>query len=194
MGAHSHSGTGSFALLGERLRFGNAIAHRANRHFRDRCFFADAVGPVLLASGETLLSSIVSVISVVGSIALALILLPVEGIFGAAVARGAGSLLVAALTVIAVKRKNFLKLDVEAIWKSNVAAISMAAVLIFVQLFVHSKYFLPVLVVGGIGIYLVMLRLLKAINESDVELIRLYLGPRFLFVFKLLRFLLPNAP
>jgi O-antigen/teichoic acid export membrane protein len=158
-------------------------------------FSLTAVSPVLLASGETLLSSIVSVISVIGSIALAFVLLPVEGIFGAAVARGVGSLLLAALTVIAVKRKNFLKLDVEAIWKSNVAAISMAAVLIFVQLFVHSKFLVPVYVVGGLGVYLTILRLLKAVHESDLELIRLYLGPKFSFASRLLNFLFPpNAP
>lgn len=156
-------------------------------------FSITAVGPVLLASGETLLSSIVSIISVVASIALAFILLPVEGIFGAAVARGVGTLLTAALTVVAVKRKNFLRLDVEAIWKSNVAAISMAAVLIIVQLFLHSRFLLPVYVVGGMVIYLAMLRVLKVIHEDDIELIRLYLGPKLSLASRLLRILLLNG-
>jgi O-antigen/teichoic acid export membrane protein len=158
-------------------------------------FSLTAVSPVLLASGETLLSSIVSVISVIGSIAFAFVLLPVEGILGAAVARGVGTLLMAALTLIAVKRKNFLRLDVEAIWKSNVAAISMAAVLIFIQFFVHSKFLLPLYVVIGLGVYLAMLRVLKAIHENDIELIRLYLGPKLSLASRLLRLLLlTSAP
>jgi len=153
------------------------------------------VGPVLLASGDTLLSSIVSIISVIGSVILAFILLPVAGILGAAVARAGGLLLGAASNVLAVKRKNFLRLDVEAIWKSNVAAISMAAVLIFIQFFEHSKFLLPLYVVIGLGVYLAMLRVLKAIHEYDIELIRLYLGPKLSFASSLLRLLLlTSAP
>jgi O-antigen/teichoic acid export membrane protein len=156
-------------------------------------FAITAVQPVLLALGETLPYSAISVISVLTSIGLALILLPISGIVGAAIARAVGMILMAALVLVAVHNKLGLRIDKEGIWKSNVAAIVMAGTLMVLQFFMYRELLLPVYAAIGLAVYLAMLRLLKAVHEEDVELIRRYLGRRLSFVAKSLRILVAPA-
>ncbi len=62
----------------------------------------------------------------------------------------------------------------------------MAGVLVLVQIFFYSNIMLPAyMVLGGI-IYLTALRLLKAVQQHDIELIHKYLGTRLSFVSKIL--------
>ena len=62
----------------------------------------------------------------------------------------------------------------------------MAAVLVRVQMVVYSRILLPTYVVLGLIVYLAALRLLKAVQAHDIELIHKYLGTRLGFVSKLL--------
>ena len=72
------------------------------------------------------------------------------------------------------------------LWKTLVAGGVMAAVLVRVQMVVYSRILLPTYVVLGLIVYLAALRLLKAVQAHDIELIHKYLGTRLGFVSKLL--------
>jgi len=62
----------------------------------------------------------------------------------------------------------------------------MAGILVLVQKGFYSSFLLPAYVVLGLIVYLAALRLLKAVQEHDIELIRKYLGTRLGFASKLL--------
>lgn len=153
-----------------------------------------AIGPILLASGETQAASIISTVAIICSVTAAFILLPIAGIVGATVARAIGMILSSALTIIVVKRKNYLGIDAEGLWKSAVAATVMASVIILVQFFEYSRFLVPLYIIIGVGVYVGMLRLLKTFHEEDIELFRLYLGPRLTFVSKFIRIVFQEGP
>ena len=90
------------------------------------------------------------------------------------------------LTIIALRRKKAVSIDLTTLWKTLVAGGVMAGVLVLVQMFFYRSFLLPVyMVLGGI-IYLTALRILKAVQEHDIELIHKYLGTRLSFVSKIL--------
>jgi hypothetical protein len=62
----------------------------------------------------------------------------------------------------------------------------MAAVLAFAQMLIYSRILLPAYMVLGAVVYLILLRMLKAVRRHDVELIERYLGPRLGFASRLL--------
>jgi len=137
--------------------------------------------PMLLALGETRVTSAITVASVVVSLVLASILLPFLGMVGAAIARALAMVIVTTFTLLALGRRLKLQLDVEAISKSLVAGIVMAAVVLMVEILFYNKFLLPVYaLLGGIA-YLGMLRLLRVAREEDIDLIRKYLGHRLAF-------------
>ena len=68
----------------------------------------------------------------------------------------------------------------------TVTSVLMAVVLVLVQRFFYSSILFPAyMVLGGI-IYLTTLRLLKAVQQHDIELIHKYLGTRLSLVSKIL--------
>jgi O-antigen/teichoic acid export membrane protein len=154
------------------------------------CFFAltlfgTALGPMLLALGETRLSSLITIVSIVAGLASAALLLPISGITGASIARSLVLVTTTALTFIVLHRQNAMKLDVQAIWKSLLAGAVMAGTLLLAQLIVYSRSMFPVYILAGGVIYLVALRLLKAVRKEDVDLIGRFLGPRLAFCSKI---------
>ena len=79
-----------------------------------------------------------------------------------------------------------MSLDLTTLWKTLVAGGVMAGVLVLVQrIFYGAILLLAYIVLGGI-IHLAALRILKAVREHDIELIRRYLGTRLSFASKLL--------
>ncbi len=60
----------------------------------------------------------------------------------------------------------------------------MITPLMVIQNLWSSTYLLPIFMVLGILLYATMLRILKAIKQSDVDLIKLYLGKRLEFLVK----------
>ena len=83
-------------------------------------------------------------------------------------------------------RMQAMSVDVEMAWKTLVASVAMALVLIAVQMAVYSRILLPAYVLLGAIVYVILLRVLKAIRDHDIELIERYLGARFGFVGRLL--------
>jgi len=140
------------------------------------------LSPMLLALGETSKSSAIAIVTVILGLVAALVLLPLWGVNGAAVARAFAMILSAVLTFLVLNKKLRLQLDLEAMWKSLVAGTVMAIVVFAVQISLYSRFLLPLYALVGALTYLASLRILHAIKPSDAELIRQYLGPRFKFI------------
>jgi len=152
--------------------------------------FGSAIGPMLLALGQTRISSFITMLSVVLSLLIAFFLMPTMGMIGAAVARGFAMVIGTVLTLYFLRGKIKVKLDLEAITKSLAASTIMAAGVFAVQVLAYSKFLLPVYVLVGAVIYLISLRLLKAIRRADIDLIRRYLGRRLNFITNILEVIL----
>ena len=114
--------------------------------------------------------------------AVAYLLLPEWGMVGASVARAFAIILVAALTILVVRRKMTLQVDILAVAKNLLASAIMAIVLVAFQLMIYSKFLLPVYVLIGAIVYLILLRLLRAVDAADLSLLRGFLGPRMSLV------------
>jgi O-antigen/teichoic acid export membrane protein len=148
--------------------------------------FGSVLSIMLVALSETRMALWITVASVLMAVACAYVLLPFFGITGASIARGLVMVASLALTIIALRRKNAVSIDLTTLWKALVAGGVMAAVLVLVQLVFYSSFLLPAYMVLGIIVYLAALRILKAVREHDIELIHKYLGTRLGFVSKVL--------
>src|SRR5208337_3391214 len=111
------------------------------------------------ALGETRVASSITIASVAISVVVALLILPIFGMVGAAITHALALVLVTCLTIIAVSKKIRLDLDIEAMMKSLIAGILMASILTVMQMVMYSRFLLPLYVLVGIVAYLVMLRL-----------------------------------
>ena len=63
----------------------------------------------------------------------------------------------------------------------------MAAVVLAIQIPFYNKLLLPVYILVGGGVYVLMLRLLRAVTEEDLALIENYLGGRLSLGTRVLR-------
>lgn len=152
--------------------------------------FGIALGPMLVALSRTRSALFVTASSLLLALGSAYVFLPIFGIIGAAISRVVAMLASLGLTIVIVRRENAMRLDFETIWKSVVAGVVMAAVLVFAQMLIYSRILLPAYMVLGALVYLILLRMLKAVRKHDVDLIERYLGPRLGFLSKLLSLIL----
>ena len=152
--------------------------------------FTAALSPVLLVLEETKIAAAITAVSVAMSLVVAFVLLPEWGMVGASVARAFAIILVAVLTILVVSRKMTLQVDILAVAKNLVASTIMAILLVAFQLMIYSKFLLPVYVLIGAIVYLIMLRLLRAVNPSDLSLLRGFLGPRLSLVSNVLSWII----
>jgi len=152
--------------------------------------FTAVLGPVLLVLEETKVAAAITGVSVALSLVVAYVLLPEYGMVGASVARAFAMILVAALTILVVSRKMTLQVDILAVAKNLFASTIMAVVLVAFQVVVYSKFLLPVYVLIGAVVYLILLRLLRAVDPTDLSLLRGFLGPRLSLVSDMLSWVL----
>jgi O-antigen/teichoic acid export membrane protein len=140
--------------------------------------FTTALSPALNAMEETKINGAIVAVSVLVGLVAAFFLLPVFGILGASMARASSMVIAAVLIIPVLSRKIALCLDFRWITKTLFAGCTMAAIVFAVQLVHYSKFMLPLYVLIGAIVYLVMLRLLKAVDRNDIELVRGFLGKR----------------
>lgn len=149
--------------------------------------FGITLGTMLLALSLTRAAMWITLASVLLGVATAYVLLPLGfGITGASIARGVAMVVSLGLTLAVLRRKNAIQIDFKTMWKSLVAGGVMAGVLVIAQMILYSRILLPAYVVLGGIVYLAVLRMLKAVQEHDIELIGKYLGSRLGFVSKVL--------
>jgi O-antigen/teichoic acid export membrane protein len=152
--------------------------------------FGTALGPLYLALEETNLSALITGLSVLISLGAAYFLLPALGIIGAAMARALAILLGAIFSVFILRRKMTLVLDLPVITKTIFAGGVMAAVILGIQFLWYSKFLLPVYLLVGVVVYMVLLRLLKAVEVADLDLLKRFFGAKLSFISKILRWIL----
>jgi hypothetical protein len=90
------------------------------------------------------------------------------------------------LAIVVLRRRQTICIDVGMAWKSLVAGGVMAGVLFAVQMVAYSRILFPVYVVLGGIVYLILLRVLRAVRKHDMELIERYLGKRLGFLARFL--------
>ena len=157
--------------------------------------FATVLNPVLLAMEETPIICAIKVATTMVGVATAYLLLPTWSIVGASIGRACAIVLTAILQLLALKWKIRLKPDYSLIIRALLAGTLVAVVVGAVQLLIYSEFMLPIYVIVGAVVYLMALRLLRAVDASDFELLRRFLGKRLSFIAGLLeRILLPSSP
>ena len=148
------------------------------------------LGPMLLALAHTRAASAITTGSVILSITTAVLLVPTWGILGASVARGFGMITSTALTILFLRKKLSLTLDLGMIPKTLAAGVIMAAIVMAVQIPFYSQYLLPLYIVIGAVAYLTALRVLKAMKQEDIDLLGKYFGHKLSFATSILRWIL----
>jgi O-antigen/teichoic acid export membrane protein len=152
--------------------------------------FTAALPSALMALEETKLVGSITAISVLLGLFAAYLLLPAYGIVGASAARGLSMLVGGVLVISLLSRKIAVHLDFGSIAKPIFASSLMAIVLFGIQLVHYTKFMLPVYVVIGMMIYIISLRLLKAVDQQDMELVRGFLGRRLELLSRILSWML----
>jgi len=139
---------------------------------------AASFGSLLLVYNMTPTVLLINIASVVGSIVMLPVLLPSFGVVGMAVIKGAAMVISFVLTVLVLWKRMPIRFDGEAMWKSWTAAVVMFVVVWLMEYVYFDPYLLSLyIVVGGIT-YAIVLRLLGAVNEDDIRLIRNLLGKK----------------
>jgi O-antigen/teichoic acid export membrane protein len=161
--------------------------------FQAAAVFGVALDGILLTLEKTVLQSAVIACSVAPSLILGIIVLPNFGFNGLAAVRGISIIIIWGLTVLAAQKTLTVRLDTEALAKAWIAALTMAALVISVELVSYHPFLLPIYVIVGATTYLIMLRILRALRPYDMHLIEVFLGRRGQRFSRLLsRFLVPS--
>jgi len=137
-----------------------------------------ALGTLLLVFEMTPTVLLVNACSIGASLALSAVLLPFLGTIGVAIVKGVSLIIPLGLTVIYLRRRLSIKFDKEAIWKSWTAAIIMLLAVGLIERVCFRRYLLLFYILVGGVVYVLALRILKAVNENDIQLIRTLAGPR----------------
>ena len=154
------------------------------------CFFfaitciQTAFSGILLVIEQTWVSLGLTVFNMFIGVAFGILLLPSLGIVGVSIARGITMLLTFFMYTWVLRRRMTLTFDKEAFWKSLLSSLVMITPLIVIQNVWSNTYLLPLYMGLAALVYIVMLRILKAARQSDVDLIKLYLGKRLEFLVK----------
>ena len=144
-----------------------------------------ALSGLFLILKETKIASALTVTNAGVGIAFGFLLLPSFGVVGATMARGATMILGLALSLLVLRKKMNIRLDKEAYFKSLISSLTMVGAVGAFTYLSYSPYFLPFYMLVAFLTYFVMLRALKAVKRTDLELIRTYLGKRLGFLYTL---------
>jgi len=132
----------------------------------------------VLVAARAYYFSIGNALGLVGLVAVALALVPLFGLMGVALGRGAMMALTLLSFVFFVRRRGDLVLDVRAYEKSTIASATMGGIVSAI-LYILSTYLLhgrfPVvlasvaMILFGLGVYLYFMKLLRAFDQNDLE-------------------------
>ncbi|MFH1328877.1 MAG: oligosaccharide flippase family protein [Candidatus Bathyarchaeota archaeon] len=133
---------------------------------------------LMLSLGRTRILLEAGVFAILVDVALFILLLPPLGIIGAAFAKA--GLIVVLFVYPSIRLRKFfeLRFDKGAYGKAWVASLVMMTVLIAIQALWMTPWLLPLYVVVGGGVYLAVLRILRAVNAEDFALVRQFLPRR----------------
>jgi O-antigen/teichoic acid export membrane protein len=148
-----------------------------------------ALTGILVVLRHTVLSLELTVLDILFGVASTLVLLPSLGMIGASIARGITMVTGLVTVMVALRHRISVRFDTETLWKTLLSSGVMATAVLLVQAYYYNKYLLPAYVVVGGFIYFSMLLILHAIKAQDIQLLDRYLGPRFRFIARPLKWL-----
>lgn len=137
------------------------------------------VSNLLLSLGETRIILEANIVAVTIGATLCVLLVAFQGDVGAAIGRASLISVAFVYTAHRLRNKSGLHLDIEAFGKSLICSTIMALVVTLSQLLLNNAHLLPIYVATGVIIYILMLRLLKAVDKQDVQLLKEILPNRF---------------
>ncbi|UCE28895.1 MAG: oligosaccharide flippase family protein [Candidatus Bathyarchaeota archaeon] len=140
--------------------------------------FVASIGNLLLVYGMTPTALAINVASIVGGVVMLPVLLPSFGVVGMAVVKGVAMIMVLVLTVAVLRKRMPIMFDKEALWKSWTAATVMSMAVWLVEFLHFDPYLLPLYVAVGGVVYMFALRVLGAVNENDMMLVRRLVGKK----------------
>jgi len=137
-----------------------------------------AFGPLLLIYKKTLAVLATNMVSMVVSLTMFLTTLNKLGAAGMAIIKGVSVLISFVLAFIILRKIIAIKIDKEALWKSLISGIAMTIIVKAVELTWPSMYMLPLYITVGGAVYLILLKVLKAIKEDDIKLVEEIFGQK----------------
>jgi O-antigen/teichoic acid export membrane protein len=136
------------------------------------------INNLLLCLGRTRIILEANVIGVLVGAVLSALLVPYLGSVGAAFGRASLVSASFAYSAYKLKRNYGLPIDIETLQKCLLCTLIMLAVIVPIELLLSDKYMTPFyIIIGGI-VYILTLRLLKMINEQDMQLLEEILPER----------------
>jgi stage V sporulation protein B len=151
---------------------------------------ATGFGPVFPALEKTKKSATINGVTGLVSMLVAFVIIPKWGVLGASAGRALAIILQAALQVVTIRRMIIVRLDLKIIAKTLVSGATMTAVIEVVQLLDYNRFMLPLYVLIGALVYLLMMRLVKALDAVDLDFLRRFLGKRMWWVGNILTWIL----
>jgi len=130
---------------------------------------------VLLSIGRTRIFLVASVIAISVDSLLCILLVGPLGSLGAAISRAALILSLFLVPALWLRSIMGLNVDSDAYLKSLIGSAVMAGVVMVAEVYWTGRYLLPVYILIGGTVYLVMLRLLRAVKQRDIELVKQFL-------------------
>jgi O-antigen/teichoic acid export membrane protein len=143
-----------------------------------------ALSQIFVVLGKTVTYALVTIASVVFPIILGVLAIEHFGISGASTARGLSMVIALLVSVLILRGLMRIRFDMRAYGSAWAGSLVMAVVVLALQVLHYNKYLLPFYVVSGAVVYVLVLRLLKAIQKDDVDLVSEFLGPRLAFLRK----------
>jgi len=138
---------------------------------------SSALSNLLLIYEKTKVILALSFTSVISSLCL-LPLLSIWNLTGLAVIRGVSLLLGFLLSVYVLSKMLRVEIDLQTLVKALTSSTVMAVIVLAVQQFYYSKFLLPLYVILGTFIYASGLRLMKILDQGDLELLSKIVGER----------------
>jgi len=141
----------------------------------------------LATVGETVRVFKVTLVAVVVDVLASALLIPGLSIVGAALGR---AFLFSASFIYGVfetRRVLRVRFDVEASWKSIFASIVMALPVVAIQAWRASILLIPVYLAVGVGVYLVVIKILRLVDSTDLSIAERILPKSLSFVMKPVR-------
>jgi len=134
------------------------------------------LGKILIVLDQTLPYAVIILGTVIAGLSIGALIVPLLGPLGASIARALSMILALVLLASAAAKKINLKVDTVALWKSWAAGLVMGGTLLLAQLVSRSLLLVPVYVAAGSLIYLLVLRVLRAVTETDIKFLERLLG------------------
>ena len=136
------------------------------------------MGSLFMSLGITRIFLESNVLSMIIGTALSLVLVAPFGMVGVTLAKVAIGVVSFIYFLFRLRRVFGLHFDWDAFRKSLIASAGMAGGVAIVEYLWMNTYFLPMYILLGAGLYLAMLKILKAVNKEDMTLLKQFLPKR----------------